>query len=139
MPRWGASNLSGAVGRRGPSPPPTPMKLLLRWAASAAALLIVAYLVPGVGVDGLGAAFIAALVIGLVNATIGAVVKLVTTPFRWLTLGLLTLVINAVMFWLAAAFVDGFTTEGAVQTFVGALAYGLLASLIGGLLGASKE
>ena len=115
------------------------MKLLLRWAASAAALLIVAYLVPGVGVASLGTAFVAALVIGLVNATIGAVVKLITTPFRWLTLGLLTLVINAIMFWLAAEFVDGFTTQGAVQTFIGALAYGFLASLIGVLLGANKD
>ena len=114
------------------------MKLLLRWAASAAALLIVAYLVPGIGVASIGTAFVAALVIGLVNATIGALVKLITTPIRWLTLGLFTVLINAAMFWLAAEFVDGFQSEGAVATVVGALVYGLLAGLIGRLVGAGK-
>ena len=115
------------------------MKLLIRWLASAAALLAVSYLVPGVVVTGFVTALLAALVIGLVNATIGAVVKFFTTPLRWLTLGLLTLVINAVMFWLAAEFVDGFTTEGAVPTFIGAVLYGVLAGLIGGLLGGNKK
>ena len=115
------------------------MKLLLRWAASAAALLAVAYLVPGVGVASVGAAFVAALVIGLVNATLGAVVKLLTTPLRWLTLGLLTLVINAAMFWLAAEFLDGFTVDGALAALIGALAYGVLASIIGSVLGAGDD
>lgn len=115
------------------------MKLLLRWAASAAALLAVAYLVPGVLVASVGAAFLAALVIGLVNATIGALVKLITTPIRWLTLGLFTLVINAVMFWLATRVVDGFDVDGPLAALIGALLYGLLAGLIGGLLGANKE
>ncbi len=112
------------------------MNLLLRWLASALALLAVAYLVPGVIVDGFGAAAIAALVIGLVNATIGLVVKLITTPVRWLTLGLFTLVINAGLFWLATVAVDGFGVTGAVAALVGSLVYGLLASLIQSVLGA---
>ncbi|WP_412068107.1 phage holin family protein [Rubrivirga sp. IMCC43871] len=115
------------------------MKLLLRWAASAAALLIVAYLVPGVGIASIGTAFLAALVVGLVNATIGAVVKLITTPLRWLTLGLLTVLINAVMFWLAASFLDGFTVDGAFAAIIGALGYGLLAGIIGSVLGANGK
>ncbi len=112
------------------------MKLLLRWLASAAALLLVAYLVPGVIVDGFGAALLAALVIGLVNATIGALVKLLTTPIRWLTLGLFTLVINAAMFWLATAFVDGVDVTGPLAALLGALLYGIAAGLIQGLVGA---
>ena len=115
------------------------MKLLLRWLASAAALLAVAYLVPGVVVDGFGAALFAALVIGLVNGTIGAVVKLITTPIRWLTLGLFTLVINAVLFWLAAEFVDGFDVEAASAAFIGAIAYGILAAIIQSVVGARKK
>ena len=115
------------------------MKLLLRWAASAAALLAVSYLLSGVTVDGWQTAFVAALVVGLVNATLGAVVRLVTTPFRWLTLGLLTLVINAAMFWVATVVVDGFDTDGAVATLLASLLYGLLAALIARLLGAGKD
>ena len=99
------------------------MKLLLRWAASAAALLAVAALVPGVHVEGVGAAALAAVVIGLVNATIGVVVRLITTPVRWLTLGLFTLVTNAFLFWLATVVVGGagggFTVDGPVAAFVG--------------------
>ncbi len=115
------------------------MKLLLRWLASALALLLVAYLLPGITVASWGAAFIAALVIGLVNATIGAVVKLITTPVRWLTLGLFTLVINAVMFWLAAELVDGFDASGAVDVFLGALLYGIAASVLQSVFGAKKK
>lgn len=114
------------------------MKLLIRWLASAAALVAVSYLIPGVLVDGFVTALIAALVIGLVNATIGAVVKLVTTPVRWLTLGLFTLVINAVLFWLATELVDGFGVDGAMSAFIGSLAYGLLASIIQGVVGVKK-
>lgn len=115
------------------------MKLLVRWLASAAALLGVAYLVPGVAVAGFGTALLASLVIGLINGTIGAVVKLLTTPIRWLTLGLFTLAINAVLFWLAATFVDGFAVEAAGAAFVGALAYGVLAWAIQSLVGARKK
>ena len=93
---------------------------------------------PAVQVDGFGTALVAALVIGLVNATIGAIVKLVTTPLRWLTLGLLTLVINAVMFWLATVFVDGFDVDGAVMTLVASLLYGIIAGIIQGVFGADK-
>ena len=115
------------------------MKLLVRWLASAAALLAVPYLVPGVSVDGFVTALLAALVIGLINATIGAVVRLITTPIRWLTLGLFTLVINAVLFWLATRFVDGFTVEGATAALVGALVYGVLAWVVQSVVGVRNK
>lgn len=115
------------------------MKLLLRWVASALALLLVAYLLAGITVASWQVAFVAALVLGLVNATIGWAVKLITTPIRWLTLGLFTLVINAVMFALAAYLVDGFDAEGALTILLGSLLYGLLASIIGGVIGAKKK
>lgn len=115
------------------------MKLLLRWLASAAALLLVAVFVPGVVVDGFGTALLASLVIGLINATLGALVRLLTFPVRWLTLGLFTLVINAAMFALATAVVDGFRIEEAWAALVGALAYGLLAAVIQRILGVRKR
>ena len=115
------------------------MKLLFRWLASALALLFVAYVLPGITVVSWGAAFIGALVIGLVNAIIGPVVKLLTTPIRWLTLGLFTLVINAVLFWLASEFVPGFEASGAVDVFLGALLYGIAASVLQSVFGAKKK
>lgn len=115
------------------------MKLLLRWVASALALLLVAYLLPGITVASWGAAFIGALVIGLVNALIGSVVKLITTPIRWITLGLFTLVINAVLFWFASELVTGFDASGALDVFLGAILYGFAASVLQSVFGAKKK
>ncbi|MEL6615910.1 MAG: phage holin family protein [Bacteroidota bacterium] len=115
------------------------MKLLLRWAASAIALLLVAHLVPGISIESWGVAFVAALVLGLINAVIRPAVKLLTTPIRWLTLGLFTLVINAVLFYFAATLVDGFDASGAGDVFIGALLYGIAASVLQSLFGAKKK
>ena len=115
------------------------MKLIVRWLAGAAALLLVAYLVPGVRVEGFTTALLASLVIGLVNGTIGAVVRLITTPIRWLTLGLFTLVINAALFYAATLVVDGFHVEAPMAAFIGALAYGVLAWVIQSVVGVRKR
>ncbi len=64
------------------------MRLVLHWILSAVALMIVAHLVPGFYIRSFGAALIAALVIGLVNATLGFFLKVLTFPFIILTLGL---------------------------------------------------
>src|SRR2546427_132223 len=73
------------------------MKHLLNWMISALALWIVARLVPGFYLTGPFSALIAALVIGFVNATLGAFLKIVTFPLTLLTLGIFWLVINAAM------------------------------------------
>lgn len=130
---------SGGAARTGPVLPPALMSLLLRWVASAVALLLVAYLVPGIGVDGVGTAFVAALALGLINATIKPVLKLLSLPIRLLTLGLFTLVINAFLFAVAAWVVPGFSAVGVGAVFVGAIAYGLLTWAITGLIGAGRD
>lgn len=103
------------------------MNLLLRWLVGALALLLVAYFLPGIAVANFfPAAVVAALVLGLVNAFIRPVVKLLTLPLTCLTLGLFSLVVNAVLFWAVAAFVDGFEVEGALMALVGSIAYSLV-------------
>jgi putative membrane protein len=97
------------------------LRLLLNWILSALALLIVAHIVPGFYVHGFGAALLAAVVIGLINATIGALLKLITLPLTILTLGIFWLVINALMLWLATWFVSGFRISGFGAAFVGAI------------------
>lgn len=97
------------------------LNLILRWIASAVSLLIVAYFVPGIHVSGFYTALIAAVVIGLINGTLGAIIKFFTFPFRLLTLGLLSLVINAFMLMLSAQFVDGFQVNGFVAAFIGSI------------------
>ena len=77
------------------------MRLILNWLLSALAVWIVSRLVPGIYISGPTAALIAALAIGLINATIGLVLKILTFPLTILTLGLLWFVINAIMLELA--------------------------------------
>ena len=102
------------------------MRLLLHWVLSAMSLLIVPNLVPGFRVSGLGAALVAALVIGFINATLGLFLKFITFPFAIITLGLFWFVINALMLELASWFVPGFEVRGFVAAFIGAIVLSLL-------------
>ena len=97
------------------------LNLLLGWLASAISLLVVAYFVPGFHVDTFVTALIAAIVIGFINGTLGFLVKLVTFPLRLLTLGLLSLVINAAMLWIATYFVTGFRIDTFVTALIGSV------------------
>jgi len=106
------------------------MRLLIKWILSALAVWIVAQIVPGIHVSGPMAALVAALVIGLVNATVGLVVKVITFPLTILTLGIFWLVINAVMLELAAYFVRGFEVRGFVPAFIGAILLSIVSSLL---------
>lgn len=107
------------------------MALLVQWLLYAVALLIVARIVPGFHVTGgLWPAMIASLVIGLLNATVGLVLKIVTFPISILTLGLFLLVINALMILLASNLVRGFKVDGFVPAFFGAIVLALLGMLI---------
>jgi putative membrane protein len=115
------------------------MRLLLHWVLSAVSLLIVANLVPGFHVSGLGAALVAALVIGLINATLGLLLKFITFPFAIITLGLFWFVINALMLELASWFVPGFEIRGFVAAFIGAIVLSLLNMVLRWLVKPPKQ
>jgi putative membrane protein len=117
------------AGYKDPSKEKT-MRLLLHWILSAIALLIVSRIVPGFHVHGLMPALIAALVIGLLNATVGLFLKIITFPLSILTLGLFLLVINGIMILVAANFVPGFNVYGFIPAFWGALVLALLGMVI---------
>ena len=110
------------------------MRLILHWLLSAVALMIVANVVPGFYVRDFKAALIAALVIGLVNATLGFLLKVVSFPFIILTLGLFWFIINALMLMVASSFVRGFTVRGFWPAFWGAIVLALINTLFRMLL-----
>ena len=110
------------------------LRLLIHWILSALALIIVAHVVPGFYMRGFGTALWAAVIIGLINATLGALLKLITLPLTVLTLGIFWLVINSLMLWLATAFVPGFHISGFVAAFVGAIVLMLVNLLFRALL-----
>jgi putative membrane protein len=106
------------------------MKLIARWLLLAAALLLVAYLYPGVQVAGFGPALVAALVIGLFNLLVRPILVLLTLPVTLITLGLFLFVINALMFWAAASVLDGFNVTGFAAALIGSLLYSLAGVVI---------
>lgn len=105
------------------------LSLLLRWLLNAVALMLVAYLYPGVQVESLGTAVLAALVLGLVNAVIRPILLLLTLPVTILTLGLFIFVINALLFWFTAEIVGGFHVAGFWAALVGSILYSIITLL----------
>ncbi len=109
------------------------LRLLVRWILHAMALLIVTYFVPGFHVATLAAALITAIIIGFLNSTLGALLKILTLPLGMLTLGLFFLVINAFMLIVASRITPGFHVASFGAAFVGALILAILNMLFDGL------
>ena len=100
--------------------------LLLVWLINALALLALPYVAPSVHVDSFATALVAALLLGLVNSLIRPLLVLLTLPVTIVTLGLFVFVINALLFWFVASFVQGFHVGGFWSAFFGAIVYALI-------------
>ena len=107
------------------------LRLLLHWILNALALLVVSHFVEGFDVTNVVSAFIAVVVIGLLNATLGLFLKIITLPLGILTFGIFFLVINAVILWFSSKFVPGFAVTTFKAAFLGALALAVLHLLFG--------
>ena len=99
----------------------TIITILIRWIMSAFAVLLAAYFLPGVSVSGFYIAIILALVLGFFNAVLRPIFILLTLPINILTLGLFTLVINGMLFWIPSTFIKGFYIENFWWAILGAL------------------
>lgn len=110
------------------------MRLIVHLIATALALLFVAQVVPGVTVSGFYTAVVVALLLGLLQVTIKPVLFLLTLPLNLLTLGFFSLVLNALMFWFLASFVEGFGVTGFLSAFFGALIVSIISSVVSKLL-----
>jgi putative membrane protein len=107
------------------------MRLLLHWIVNALVLLGVSRLVPGFQVRSLGSALFAVVIIGLVNATLGLFLKVMTFPLSILTLGLFVFVIDAVVLLISSKLVPGFTITGFSPALIAALVMALIQMLLG--------
>jgi putative membrane protein len=110
------------------------LRLLAHWVLSALCLLLVARFVPGIVVSGFFTALIAAVVIGLVNGTLGFFLKLITFPLTIVTFGIFWFLINAMMLKFASLFVPGFEVLGLWPAFIGGLILSLLNMAVRALL-----
>ena len=117
------------------------MKLLIRWVITSLALVVAAWVVPGirVGRGGWGVFAGMAIILGLVNATIRPILRLLSCPLIIFTLGFFLLVINGLTLWLASAvavswFHVGFYVDGFWSAFLGALIVSLVSVILTSLV-----
>ncbi|PIT88920.1 MAG: hypothetical protein COU27_03085 [Candidatus Levybacteria bacterium CG10_big_fil_rev_8_21_14_0_10_36_7] len=97
------------------------MKILGKILITALSLLAVSELLSGVTVESFYIAIIVALILGVINLVVKPVILLFTLPINILTLGLFTFIINGLLFWFVATFVDGFSVDGFWTAVIGAL------------------
>lgn len=97
-----------------------------RWILFSVSIMIVSWIIPGIHVNGIIAALIVSIVLGIINALIRPFVMFLSLPINILTLGLFTLVINAGMLMLAGLITPGFTVDGFWSAFFGSIILSLL-------------
>jgi putative membrane protein len=115
------------------------MRLLVRWLINAVSLIIVAYIVPGFELHGFMAALIAAIVFGLVNSTLGLLLKILTFPLTIITFGLFLIVINAIMLKMAASVTPGFIVHTWLAALEGAIVLSLVSTLLHWLIKDNRQ
>ena len=106
------------------------MKTLIHFIVSALAILVTAYILPGVHVDGIVAALVLAVVLGVINTILRPILVFLTLPLTIVTLGLFILVINGLLIMLASSIVPGFT----VASFWWALLFGIVLAIVSWVL-----
>jgi len=122
------------------------MKLLIRWLIASVSLFVAAWIVPGIRVQSNGWVTFAvmAVILGLVNAVVRPVLKLLSCPLIILTLGVFVLVINGITLWLASAiavgwFHVGFYVDGFWAAFLGALIVSVVSVILNAMVGEEVE
>lgn len=114
------------------------MILILRWVLYALAVMLVAWIIPGISVENFQSALLLSFIIAIINVLIRPILQFITLPINFLTLGIFGLILNALLLMLAGYFAPGVSIEGFLAAFLGSL---LLAFLGGGIsqIGHSKN
>lgn len=114
-------------------------RLMLRWVLNAFALFMVMKMLPGIQIDQFRDLLVGALVLGLLNAFLRPLVLLLTLPVNLLTLGLFTLVVNGMIFYLAAQLVSGFRVNGFGTALVAAFLFSVISFALNVVFGTKKD
>jgi putative membrane protein len=105
-------------------------KIIVHIAANAAALLLMPNFIAGITVTGFYAALIAALIWGLISVTVRPILGLLTLPINLITFGLFSFILNALLFWFVASFVQGFGVAGFVAALLGSVVLTLVSWVV---------
>jgi putative membrane protein len=116
------------------------MKFIIRLLINAIALAAISYLsVAGIHAEGLKALLIGAIVLGIANAILKPILVVVSCPLEVLTLGLFTLVINAIIFYFGLKLIPGWTVPGFMAAFWGALVMSIISWILSLILGETRD
>ncbi len=108
--------------------------LLVKWLLSATSIFLVSYFLPGIEVPSFTVALIVAFVLGILNVTLGTILKFLTFPITILTLGLFAFVVNGFVFWLVPKVVDGFRVDSFWYAVLGALVVSIVTAMLNRIL-----
>ena len=109
------------------------MNLLLRLLVTAVVAYFLAYVLPGIHFDGFTGAIIFAIVLGILNLIVTPILKILGLPLTILTLGLFSLVINALVILIADYFIDSMNIDGFLWAFIFSIALSFITSLLNGV------
>ena len=101
------------------------MKFILKLLILTGAVLLAAYVVPGITVTGFVTALIVAIVLAIINMFVKPVLRILTLPINILSLGLFGFILNVLLFWVVAYFVSGFNITGFIPALWGAIIVGI--------------
>lgn len=106
------------------------LNTILRWIVFAVLIIFTAWIIPGINVDNFFSALLACIMMAFVNAFIKPLVQFVSLPINFLTLGLFSLVINALMLMLVGVITPGFQVDGFLSAFLGAILLSLFVGVV---------
>ncbi|MBE7705343.1 MAG: phage holin family protein [Cyanobacteria bacterium SIG29] len=106
------------------------MNFIIKWILLALLIMVIAWFIPGITITGFVAAMIVVAIMGIVNLFIRPLVEFVSLPLNIITLGIFSLIVNALLFLLIARFSPGFAIDGFWSGFWGALILSIFAPLI---------
>jgi putative membrane protein len=115
------------------------MRFLARLVLNGVAIILAAYVLPGIHIAGLFAALVAGVILGFVNAIVRPVLFFLTLPLTLITLGLFIFVLNAICFALTAWLVPGFSVDGFWWAIFGALLVSIVSWILNGIVVGKKE
>lgn len=110
------------------------LRIIIHFGLVAVAMLLASYVIPGIKVKNFGTAFLAAIVLGLVNLLIRPILAFLTAPINWLTLGLFSLVLSGILLKIVAELVDGFEVRGWFEAILGALFISISSAIMTAIL-----
>jgi len=115
------------------------MRFLARLVLNGVAIILAAYVLPGIHITGPFAALVAGVILGFVNAIVRPVLFFLTLPLTLVTLGLFIFVLNAICFALTARLVPGFSVDGFWWAIFGALLVSIVSWILNGIVVGKKE